>query len=77
MIYFKRVKKLEETRVIFIIFSMCIYFLGMYMGRRETARFYKKYNEMNLKLKRLERYTQNLKNKDCLDNLTEDDIGGK
>lgn len=77
MIYFKRVKKLEETRVLFIIFSMCIYFLGMYMGKRETARFYKKYNEMNLKLKRLERCTQNLKNKAGLNNSTKDDMGGK
>lgn len=43
------------------------------MGKRETARFYKKYNEMNLKLKRLERYTQNLKNKAGLNNS----VGGK
>jgi len=71
------VKKLEETRVLFIIFSMCIYFLGMYMGKRETARFYKKYNEMNLKLKRLERYSRYLKNKADLNNLTEDDMGGE
>lgn len=47
------------------------------MGKRETARFYKKYNEMNLKIKRLERYSQYLKNKADLNNLTEDDMGGE
>jgi len=47
------------------------------MGKRETVRFYKKYNKMNLKIKRLEGYNQYLKNEAGLNNLTDDDMGGK
>lgn len=68
---------MEETRILFIIFSISIYFLGLYMGKRETVRFYKKYNKMNLKIKRLEGYNQYLKNEAGLNHLTDDDIGGK
>ncbi len=68
---------MEETRILFIIFSISIYFLGLYMGKRETVRFYKKYNKMNLKIKRLEGYNQYLKNEAGLNNLTDDDMGGK
>ncbi|WP_024622125.1 hypothetical protein [Metaclostridioides mangenotii] len=52
-----------------------VFLLGRYVESRKIERFYKKYNEMNLKIKRMERYNQYLKNKDGLNNLTEDDIG--
>jgi membrane protein DedA with SNARE-associated domain len=51
-----------------------LFLLGRWSGQ---MRFYKKYNEIVSKNKRLERDNQYLKEKAGLNNLNDDDMGGK
>lgn len=56
---------------------IAVFLLGRYVESRKIERFYKKYNEMVLKIKRLERDINYLRNKLGLNNITDDDVGGK
>ncbi len=56
---------------------IAVFLLGRYIESRKIEKFYKKYNEMALKIKRLEKDINYFRSKLGLNNLTEDDIGGK
>ncbi|WP_027702517.1 hypothetical protein [Metaclostridioides mangenotii] len=51
-----------------------VFLLGRWVGQ---MRFYKKYNEIVSKNKRLERDNEYFRSQLGLNNLTEDDMGGK
>jgi len=54
-----------------------VFLLGRWVESRKIERFYKKYNEMALQLKRLQKDIYYFRSKLGLNNLTEDDMGGK
>ena len=56
---------------------IAVFLLGRWVESRKIERFYKKYNEMALKIKRLERDINYFRSKLGLNKLTEDDMGGK
>nr|WP_312986106.1 hypothetical protein [Clostridioides sp.] len=56
---------------------IAVFLLGRYVESRKIEKFYKKYNEMALKIKRLEKDINYFRSKLGLNNLTEDDMGGK
>ncbi len=74
---------INDIAIVIIIVLVAIgtliaaFLLGRYVESRKIEKFYKKYNEMVLKIKRLERDINYLRNKLGLNNITDDDVGGK
>jgi uncharacterized membrane protein YdjX (TVP38/TMEM64 family) len=56
---------------------IAVFLLGRYMESRKIERFYKKYNKLVSENKKFKRDNQYFRNRLGLDNLTEDDMGGK
>jgi tRNA isopentenyl-2-thiomethyl-A-37 hydroxylase MiaE len=71
------------TRIILVLIGIgsliAAFLLGRYVESRKIERFYKKYNEMALQIKRLEKDINyfRIKLANLINNLTEDDMGGK
>ena len=53
------------------------FLLGRYVESRKIEKFYKKYNEMALQIKRLQKDINYFRSKLGLNNLTYDDMGGE
>ncbi|MBH0311945.1 hypothetical protein I7E32_16355 [Alcaligenes faecalis] len=56
---------------------IAVFLLGRYVESRKIEKFYKKYNEMALQIKRLQKDINYFRSKLGLNNLTKDDMGGK
>jgi len=56
---------------------IAVFLLGRYMESRKIERFYKQHNKLVSENKKLKRDNQYFRNRLGLNNLTEDDIGGK
>ncbi|WP_027701807.1 hypothetical protein [Metaclostridioides mangenotii] len=66
------------TRIILVLVAIGALISAFYLGHRSgQMRFYKKYNEIVSKNKKLERDNEYFRSQLGLNNLTEDDMGGK
>jgi uncharacterized membrane protein YdjX (TVP38/TMEM64 family) len=56
---------------------IAVFLLGRYMESRKIERFYKQYNKLVSENKKFKRDNEYFRSRLGLDNLTENDIGGK
>ena len=56
---------------------IAVFLLGRYVESRKIEKFYKKYNEMALQIKRLEKDINYFRSKLGLNNITVKDMGGE